>query len=154
MHIISSSELKISQHPSSLQGTEQLVIVLELRSSMHPKILLYETSNSSSNNLASCSVSNRRCSFKKVNPSLPVRISGFSMVLQMVLGSDGGITRAVIPLLEATTPAATAAATTTLMETVTVVVVVVAGSIPKGPMGATATTPLALTPAAQDDAAF
>ena len=68
-------------------------------------------------------------------------------------GSDGGMMSPVVSLLDASMPAAMAAATTTLTDTVTVVVVVEA-SIPNGPTGATAADPPALTPAAQDDAAF
>ena len=145
--------LKTSQQPSSLQGIEQLVIVLEFKSLMHPNTILYVSSNSFSRRRASCCVSKRRCSFKKVNSSLPVRISGFSIFLHIVFGSGGGMTSVVMLLLEATIPAATAAATTTLTETVTVAAVV-DGSIPNGPTGATAAVPPALTPDAHDDAAF
>jgi hypothetical protein len=118
---------------------------------MHPNTLLYESFNSFSSICASCCVSNLRRSFKNVNPSLPVRISGFSILLQIVVfGSAGGMTSADMLLLEATIPAATAAATTTLTETVTVV----DGSVPNGPTGATTAAPPALTPAAHEDAAF
>ena len=151
MHCISSSVLKISQQPSSLQGTEQFVTALEFRSLMHPNTVLYDSTSSFSSNCASCCVNNLRCSIKNVNPSDPICISGFFVLLQIVYGSGGGMTSADMLLLEATIPAATAAATTTLTVTV---VVVVAGSIPYGPTGATAAAPPALTPAAHDDAAF
>lgn len=127
-----------------------MAIVLEFRSVMHPNTLLYASSNSFSSSCASCCVSNLRRSFKNVNPSLPVRISGFSMLLQIVFGIGGGMTSAAMLLSEATIPAATAAATTTLTVTVTAV----DGSVPNGPTGATAAAPPALTPAAHEDAAF
>jgi hypothetical protein len=153
MHFISSSESNISQQPFSLQGTVQLIMVLELRSAMHPNTLLYDSVNSFSKRCASCCVSNLRCSFKNVKPNLPVRTSGFSTFVQIALGIDGGMMRVVVLLFDASIPAATAAATTTLTDTVTVVVVDDA-SIPNGPTGATAAVPPALTPAAQEVAAF
>ena len=73
------------------------------------------------------------------------------MFVQIVFGIDGGMMSAA--LLDASIPAATAAAATTLTDMATVVVVVVE-SIPNEPIGTTATVPLALTPAAQDVAAF
>ncbi len=155
MQKIWSSAPNNSQQPSSLQGTAQLVAVLEFMGLTQPKAVLYADSSSFSNNFASCFVSNLVSSLKNVNPSVPTRLSGFSMSLQIVkLESAGGMISADELLLETTNPDAMAAAIT-LMVTVTAVVVEVAGSIPNGPTGAAAAAvPPALTPAAHDDAAF
>lgn len=154
-HFISSSVLRISQQPLSLQGTVQLVIVLEFSSSTHPNTLLYVYSNPSCRSCASCFVSNLRRSFKNVNASVPFRTSGFSLLEQIVkFESGGGLISALLLLLFVTTsPPASAAAAMTLIDTVTVAAVL-DEFIPNGPTGATAAAPPALTPDAQDAATF
>ena len=151
-HSISLSLLSISQQPLSVQGIVQLVMVLEFRSSIHPNTLLYASSNPVCKSCASSCVNNLRFSFQNVSPSVPILISGFSTLLQIVrVGRGGGTTCAALRFVFVTTNPPTSAAAA-ITHTNTATVVAVNDFIPNGPTGATTAAPPALPSDAHDEA--